>query len=108
MKTWMLYYTAGSAAEAAAIGRALVRGRLAACVNILGGIRSIYRWKGRVEDGREAAAVAKTSGRRVAAAIAAIRKLHRYEVPCIVAWPLAKGHAPFLKWIADETGAAGR
>ncbi|HOW96988.1 MAG TPA: divalent-cation tolerance protein CutA [Kiritimatiellia bacterium] len=103
MKTWMIYFTAGTAAEAGKIGRALVRDRLAACVNILGRIRSIYRWKGRVEDGREVAALAKTSEPRLPAAIAAIRKRHSYEVPCIVAWPLERGHAPFMKWIADET-----
>lgn len=81
MKAWMIYFTAGTAAEARRIGRALVAERLAACVNILGGIRSIYRWKGRMEDGRETASLAKTSDRRVAAAIAAIKKLHSYEVP---------------------------
>ncbi len=82
----------------------LVRHRLAACVNILGVMRSIYRWRGAIEEGREIAVLAKTSSGRVEEVIAAVRKLHSYEIPCIVAWPLAKGHGPFMKWIGDETG----
>jgi len=108
MKAWLIYFTAGSMAEARNIGEGLVRRRLVACVNILGAIRSIYRWRGAVQEGREIAVLAKTSAGRVEEVIAAIRKLHSYEVPCIVAWPLAKGHPPFLKWIAAETARRAR
>ncbi|MBU1694249.1 MAG: divalent-cation tolerance protein CutA [Verrucomicrobia bacterium] len=103
MKIWMVYFTAGTMTEARKIGRAVVQRRLAACVNILAGIRSIYRWRGIVEDGREVAVLAKTQERRVEALIGAIKKQHSYEVPCIVAWPLSRGHPPFLEWIAAET-----
>ena len=108
MKTWMVYFTAGTLTEARKIGREVVRQRLAACVNILGGIRSIYRWRGVVEDGREVAVLVKTSARRVKKLIVAIQARHSYEVPCIVAWLLTKGHAPFMEWIAAETQAGGK
>jgi periplasmic divalent cation tolerance protein len=108
MKIWMVYFTAGTRAEARKIGRAVVERRLAACVNILDGIRAIYRWRGAIEDGHEVAVLAKTQERCVETLIAAIKKQHSYEVPCIVAWPLSKGHPPFLKWIEAETRAVRR
>ena len=89
--------------RAPALARALVRRRLAACVNLVPGVRSVYRWKGRVEEARETLLVAKTSAARVPALLAAIAELHPYEVPEGIALPVVAGLAPYLRWIADET-----
>ena len=99
----VLYVTTASAHEAGKIGRALVEERLAACANILTGMTSVYRWQGKVEQGSETVLLLKTSAARQEAAIARIRALHSYEVPCITAWAIAGGHQPFLDWVAAET-----
>lgn len=85
-----IYAVFANAEEAERIGRAVVEERLAACVNILGPIRSIYRWKDKVESSDEVAALFKTSDEGADALIARIAGLHSYEVPCIAAWPIAK------------------
>jgi periplasmic divalent cation tolerance protein len=103
MSASLLYITAKNRREAAAIGRALVNERLAACVNILGPIHSIYRWKGAVEEAGEVVFVAKTKNTLVKKAIARIRALHSYECPCVVALPIMQGNPAFLSWINDET-----
>lgn len=105
---WILYFTAGSMPEARRIAQMLIRQRRAACVNILGGIQSVYRWAGAIETEREVAVLAKTSAARVQEVIRTIRKAHSYDVPCIVAWPLIKGYPPFLRWISQETRAAAQ
>ena len=89
--------------RAPALARALVRRRLAACVNLVPGVRSVYRWKGRVEEARETLLVAKTTAARVPALLAAIAELHPYEVPEGIALPVVAGLAPYLRWIAAET-----
>ena len=101
-----VYMTASSAEEADRIASALVEERLAACVNILGGIRSVYRWDGAVQSDAEVALVAKTRAALFGALAARVRALHSYEVPCIVSWPIEAGNPAYLAWIGDET--AGR
>lgn len=92
--------TCGSAKEAKSIANALVRKRLAACVNVLTGpVQSIYRWKGRVETAREYLLVIKTSLGQFAALEKEIRRLHSYQVPEIIALPIAAGWKPYLKWL---------
>jgi periplasmic divalent cation tolerance protein len=76
--------------EAERIGRTAVEERLAACVNIIGQIRSIYRWKDAVESADEVAAIFKTSEQGADALITRIAQLHSYDVPCIAAWPVEK------------------
>jgi periplasmic divalent cation tolerance protein len=98
-----LYVTASDETEAERIGRALVESRLAACVNILGGIRSIYRWKGVLHDDAEVVLVAKTTEERVPELVEKVTLLHSYECPCVVSLPILAGHPPFLDWIAAET-----
>lgn len=94
--------TCGSAKEARRIARALVEGRLAACGNVLETpVRSIYRWKGKVESAKEYLLVIKTSRRRFAALRDAVKRLHSYDVPEIIALPIAEGSPDYLKWIAD-------
>lgn len=100
-----LYVTTATRREAQKIGRDLVRGRLAACVNILGPIRSVYRWKGKLCDSREVAMLVKTRAALADEVIARVKALHSYDVPCIVVLPIRKGYPAFLKWMADETRA---
>ncbi|MGK9169686.1 divalent-cation tolerance protein CutA [Inquilinus limosus] len=97
------YVTTGSEAEAARIGRALVEERLAASVNILPGARSIYRWRGRVEEAAEAVLIAKTRADRFTDLSARVRELHSYELPCIVALRIEGGNAGYLDWIRHES-----
>jgi periplasmic divalent cation tolerance protein len=103
----LLYVTAGDAEEAALIGRTLVVERLVACANVIGAVRSFYRWEGEVQDDQEVVLIAKTAAERVAEATQRIKALHSYDVPCVVAVPLVGGNADFLSWIASETGASG-
>jgi periplasmic divalent cation tolerance protein len=95
--------TCGSRKEARKIARALVGQRLAACVSEIGvPVGSTYRWKGRVESAKEFLLVIKTSKRRFAAVRDAVRKLHSYDVPEIIALPIAAGSRDYLDWIAES------
>jgi periplasmic divalent cation tolerance protein len=98
-----LYITAPSREAAEAIARALVDERLAACVNILPGMRSIYRWQGTVEAGDEVCLIAKSRAGLFERIERRVTELHPYDCPCIVAWPIVGGHRPYLDWIAEET-----
>lgn len=102
--------TCGSAKEARRIARALVERRLAACGNIVEApVRSIYRWKGKVESAKEYLLVIKTSRGRFTALRDAVKRLHGYDVPEIIALPIAKGSREYLKWISEcVSGSAGR
>ena len=102
MKSFFVYMTAADISEARKIGRHLVKGRLAACVNILDHMNSMYIWKGEFQDDHEAVIIAKTTQDRVAALIEEVRKLHSYECPCIVTLPIQDGNPEFLQWIADQ------
>jgi periplasmic divalent cation tolerance protein len=77
----------------------VIADKLAACVNILGPARSIYRWQGAVETADEVAAIFKTASHQVDALITRIAGLHSYEVPCIVSWPVDKLLAPYADWV---------
>lgn len=103
MKTALLYITTADKKEAAKIASALVKERLVACANIISGMRSVYRWKGKIVSGAEALLFAKTKQSLVDKAVARVKKLHSYECPCIVSFPIEKGNPDFLKWISDET-----
>ncbi|KHK02770.1 divalent-cation tolerance protein CutA [Desulfovibrio sp. TomC] len=103
MAVVLAYVTTESVEQAERIGRALVAERLAACANILPGMRSIYRWKGTVETAEETVLIAKTRDTLAEALTARVRELHSYEVPCIVILPITGGLPDFLRWIDDET-----
>jgi periplasmic divalent cation tolerance protein len=90
--------------EAEKIGRAMVEERLAACINILAPIRSIYRWQGEVESAEEVAALLKTSDDQVDRLIARIAGLHSYKVPCIITWPIDKVLRRYSDWVEESTG----
>jgi periplasmic divalent cation tolerance protein len=98
----MAYVSAADADEARRIAKALVEERLAACVNILGHIESVYHWEGGLQRSDEVAFFAKTTEECFDALAARVRELHSYELPCIVAVPLARGEAVFLDWIGDN------
>jgi periplasmic divalent cation tolerance protein len=100
-----VYATFGSEEEALRIGRICVEERLAACVNLLGPIRSIYRWQGEIEEAGEAAALFKTAAVRSEALLARIASLHGYDVPAAVVWPIADALGPYAEWVAEETNA---
>ena len=85
------------------IGAALVERQVAACVNLLPGIESIYRWEGKVERAGEVLAVIKTT--RYPDLEAAIRELHPYEVPEILALPVAAGFESYLRWMGESCAA---
>ena len=100
-----VYITAPDLETALWIARALVEEKLAACANILGPITSVFRWEGRVVEEGEVALIAKTTADHVEALTARVKALHPYEVPCIVAWPIAAGYQPYLDWISAETSS---
>ena len=99
-----VYAVFANADEAARIGRAVVEDRLAACVNILGDIHSIYRWNGAVESADEVAAIFKTTDSQSGALITRIAGLHSYAVPCIATWPIDKILGSYADWVEDSTG----
>lgn len=88
------------------IAQDLVERRLAACVNILAPCRSVYRWQGVVEHATEVPLLIKTTAARYAALETAIRALHPYDVPEIIALPLSAGLPAYLGWITQETADA--
>ena len=103
MKTiHFVYITTGDRAEARRIGMALVESRLAACVNIIDQMNAIYRWEGRVQDGREVVLIAKTTGKNLSALKKKVKAMHSYECPCIVCLPVTDGHEPFLEWVREQ------
>lgn len=95
--------TAASADEARRIATELVEERLAACVQIIGPIESIYRWQGKVETATEWQCWIKTRRQHYDSLEAAIRRLHSYEVPEILAVPIVAGSEAYLKWLSDQT-----
>jgi periplasmic divalent cation tolerance protein len=94
-----VYMTAGGLEEARRIGRELVESRLAACVNILPGMQSVYRWEGKIEEAAEVVMIAKTTASCVAALAERVKSLHSYDCPCVVSLQVDGGHQPFLEWI---------
>lgn len=94
--------TAPDADSAARIARALVEERLAACVNVVPAVRSVYRWQGAVEEQTEVLLVIKTRAERIEALAARLRALHPYELPELVALPVTAGLPAYLDWVAAE------
>jgi periplasmic divalent cation tolerance protein len=90
-------------ADAATFAQALVEARLAACVNLLPVMESIYRWEGNVEQERERQVVIKTSSSRMAALWERVRELHPYDVPEFVVLPIVDGNDAYLRWLGEST-----
>lgn len=95
-----VYVVFADAAEAERIGRLMVEERLAACVNILGSVRSIYRWSGAIETNDEVAAIFKTTETEAGALITRVAGLHSYDVPCITSWPIDKILGSYADWVS--------
>lgn len=104
MSVVSVYAIFANAEEAERIGRASVEERLAACVNILGPVTSIYRWQGKVESADEVAAIFKTSDRAADALITRIAAMHSYNLPCIATWPIDKILADYAHWVEENAG----
>jgi periplasmic divalent cation tolerance protein len=93
--------TAGSEEEARKIARCLVDQGLAACVNIIQRVESIYRWKGKTESAQEWLLIIKTTAERFPAVRDAIRELHSYDLPECIAFSVEDGSSPYLQWLED-------
>ena len=99
-----VYAIFANADEARIIARKVVDERLAACANILGPCRSIYRWQGKVEEADEVAALFKTTTGQAPMLIRRIEELHSYDIPAAVVWPIAQAPEPYRKWVIDNSG----
>ncbi len=104
MNYTMILTTVGSKDEAHEIANALVGSRMVACVNIIGPLASVYRWKGNVESAQEFLLLMKTHADRFNSVADAIRHLHSYEVPEIIQVPIENGLQAYLAWISENVG----
>lgn len=95
--------TAASAVEGERIATALVEERLAACVNVVPGVISTFRWEGAVQREPEVLLIGKTRAERIPAVIARVQALHSYSVPEVLAVPILAGAGPYLAWLRDAT-----
>ncbi|HTR45713.1 MAG TPA: divalent-cation tolerance protein CutA [Thermodesulfovibrionales bacterium] len=103
MENIVVLITASNEEEAAKIARALVDSGLAGCVNIVRGVRSIYRWKGMIEDEAEVLMIAKTAKDKFGALSKKVKEMHSYTVPEIIAFPIVEGSREYLDWLRDAT-----
>lgn len=97
-----VYAVFGTTDEAQRVGRQVVEERLAACVNILGSCRSIYRWQGAVETADEVAAIFKTTDTNADALVTRLASLHSYDVPAITVWPIDKLLGSYAEWVQEN------
>ncbi len=104
----VVYVTVGSPAEADRLAQALVKERLAACVNRIHSVRSVYRWQGQVEQSEEELLIIKTKRNLWEPLKNTVRNLHSYSVPEIIALPVVEGNESYLQWIDDELQEEGK
>lgn len=102
-----IYVTCPDEQTASTIGRALVEERLAACVNILPTVRSIYRWEGNLVEDSEAILIAKTTAVLADAVRDRVVALHPFSCPCVLVFQPEGGHEPWLRWLADASVQEG-
>ncbi len=102
MAIYLVYITTNDKAEARQIGMALVESRLAACVNIIDQMSSLYRWEGQIQEDQEVILIAKTTEKNVPALKETVKAMHSYECPCIVCLPVTDGYEPFMQWIREQ------
>ncbi len=99
----LIVYVTAPAAIAPALARALVAARVAACVNLLPAVRSIYRWQGEVREEDESLLIIKTAADRFEALKAEVLRRHPYELPEVIAVTVTDAHAPYLQWLLQES-----
>ncbi|HZU95672.1 MAG TPA: divalent-cation tolerance protein CutA [Planctomycetota bacterium] len=99
----VVFVTVSSEEEGMKIARALVAKKLAACVNLVPGVRSVFRWKGEVKDEKELLLVVKTRESKLAHLVQAVKELHSYTVPETIALPILGGSEAYLGWLREET-----
>lgn len=104
METIVVYITAPNEDEAARIAKAIVEERLAGCINIVKGIRSIYSWQGKIEDDAEVLMIVKTQRHLFEPLKRRVKELHSYTVPEIIALPIIEGSEDYLNWLKEVTG----
>ena len=102
-KYTVVLVTAGNLEEARRIGDALVSQRKAACVNIVPGIVSLFRWEGKIEDDNESLLLIKTKAELLSEIVETVKSIHSYDVPEIIALPIIGGNEEYLNWIGEET-----
>ena len=98
----MAYLVVANESEARVLGRTLVEERLAACVNILPRMTSLYWWKGVIEEAQEVVLIAKTADRLFSDLVRRVRELHSYTVPCVLSIPVSAGNQGYLDWLFGE------
>lgn len=98
----VIFITVSNKKEAKRIATGLVKGKLAACVNIVEKIESFFRWEGKVDKAKEMLLIAKSKKQNLNRIIKLVKSLHSYEVPEIIALPVAAGYKPYLRWIDDS------
>ena len=103
MSAVLVYVTCRNADEAKRVGESLIQAKLAACVNIIAGMRSMFWWQGEVEEDEETVLLAKTQVGLVGELTARVKSVHSDECPCVVAVPIIDGNPDFLHWIQSET-----
>ena len=100
--------TCGSIAEARRIGRNVVEKRLAACANIVPGVESVYRWKGKVERACEVLVVIKTTAKRLRELEREVKQLHSYDISEFIVLPIVAGAREYLAWLQESTTRANK
>lgn len=99
----VVFITASNEDEAVMIGKAILEDRLAGCINIVRDIRSIYIWKGKIEDEKEVLMVVKTRKHLFNALTEKVKRIHSYTVPEIIALPITEGSEDYMKWLKEVT-----
>ncbi len=102
----LVMITAGTEDEGAKIAKVLLEAHLIACANLVGGIRSLYRWEGKVCDDPEILLLCKTVRKHLSALSEKVKSIHSYDVPEIIAFPIEGGWRPYLDWLEQETAPA--
>ena len=103
-RVFAVYVTASDMEEARSLAAGAVQARLAACANIFPGVTSIYEWQGQLTTSEEVVLWFKTKEALVMSLISLIEQRHTYQCPCIVSFPIERGHEPYLEWVRAQTG----
>lgn len=106
MSAVLVYMTAKDKQEAEKVGQAVIESRLAACVNIIDSMQSMFFWQGAVQKESEAVLIAKTKVGLVSELTRKVKSVHSYDCPCVLALPVIDGNPEFLEWIQEETSAS--